>query len=121
MMVAAPSDLRERPRLEVSIRLRHLGWVPLDRDRVVQVRSECIKSTPSDRDPVPLIAYRFAARWSNLDRSDLIQRPISKVTPSRVSFAHAPLCFSYIEPAILIYCSLSLEIYYTRAPGFSGY
>ena len=35
---------------------------PLDRDRVVQVRSGRIKSTPSDRDPVPLIAYRFAAR-----------------------------------------------------------
>jgi hypothetical protein len=87
-----------RSRLEVGIPLRHPGWVPLDRDRVARVRSECIKSTPSDRDPTPLIAYRFAARWSNLDRSDLIGRPRVHRTPSRVSFAKETLCFYIINP-----------------------
>jgi hypothetical protein len=56
---AAPSDLGERLRLEDSVPLRHFGWVPLDQDRAVRVRSECIKSTPSILAWTDRTAHRF--------------------------------------------------------------
>jgi hypothetical protein len=57
-----PLDREQRATIRSGVPLRCIKSGPLDRDRVVQVRSGRIKSTPSDRDPVPLIAYRFAAR-----------------------------------------------------------
>ena len=89
-MAFGPLDREQRATIRSGVPLRCVKSGPLDRDRVVQVRSERIKSTPSNLDPVPLIAYRFAACLSNLGRSDLIQRPRLARTPSRRIFIKEP-------------------------------
>jgi hypothetical protein len=118
-MAFGPLDREQRATIRSGVPLRCVKSGPLDRDRVVQVRSERIKSTPSNLDPVPLIAYRFAACLSNLGRSDLIQRPRLARTPSRVNFSKETLTSLEINPQSIGHCSLSLEFYSRRPLHFS--
>jgi hypothetical protein len=84
---AAPSDLGERLRLEVSVPFRHFGRVPLISNLTMVVRSGFINSGPSDPDPAAGNAYRFGDERSNLSPPILIMRPTSTDTPSQGLFA----------------------------------
>jgi hypothetical protein len=84
---AAPSDLGERLRLEVSVPFRHFGRVSLISNLTMVVRSGFINSGPSDPDPAAGNAYRFGDERSNLSPPILIMRPTSTDTPSQGLFA----------------------------------
>ena len=124
--------------LDAAYRFDQIGFGPLDFNRTAWVRSgaivsgnrgswirwwgsdlDFIKHRPSDRNPVALITYRFAACLSNLGRSDLIQRPRLARTPSRVNFSKETLTSLEINPQSIGHCSLSLEFYSRRPLHFS--